>query len=84
MKVEGNRKEWWVESGRFISIYKLKTNIMASYRLNLNQQPNGDYEVHKDGCDYYPTQNYDSLGSFSSCEPAVGWGEKEISFIKSD
>jgi hypothetical protein len=27
---------------------------MASYRLNLNQQANGDYEVHEAGRKYYP------------------------------
>jgi hypothetical protein len=44
---------------------------MASYRLNLNRQANGDHEVHKDDCRYYPSQNYDYLGTFSSCAPAV-------------
>ncbi|UKT65826.1 hypothetical protein [Pedobacter mucosus] len=44
---------------------------MANYRLNLNQQANGDYEVHENGCTYYPTQNYDDLGYYSSCALAV-------------
>lgn len=44
---------------------------MSTYRLNLNQQANGDYEVHENGCIYYPTQNYDELGNYSSCDPAV-------------
>jgi hypothetical protein len=49
----------------------LEPNLMAIYRLNLNQQANGDYEVHKDDCRYYPLQNYDYLWLFSSCAPAV-------------
>ena len=50
---------------------------MASYRLNLNRQANGDHEVHALGCPYFPTQNYDDLGSFSSCEPAVAEAKKK-------
>lgn len=50
---------------------------MAYYRLNLNRQANGDYEVHKDDCNYYPKQNYDDLGTFSSCEPAVAEARKK-------
>jgi hypothetical protein len=50
---------------------------MASYRLNLNQQANGDYEVHKDDCRYYPEQNYDYLGVFSSCGPAVAEAKRK-------
>ncbi len=44
---------------------------MSNYRLNLNQQSNGDYELHENGCIYYPTQNYDDLGYYSSCSSAV-------------
>jgi hypothetical protein len=54
---------------------------MASYRLNLNQQTNGDYEVHAFGCDYYPKQNYDDLGSFSSCEPAVAEAKRKYPLL---
>ena len=50
---------------------------MASYRLNLNQQANGDYEVHEAGCKYYPEQNYDNLGRFSSCGPAVAEAKRK-------
>lgn len=50
---------------------------MANYRLNLNQQANGDYEVHKDDCNYYPSQNYDDLGTFSSCETAVAEAKRK-------
>lgn len=53
---------------------------MANYRLNLNQQPNGDYEVHKDDCSYYPRQNYDELGSFSSCGPAVAEAKRKHAY----
>jgi len=50
---------------------------MANYRLNLNQQVNGDYEVHEAGCRYYPEQNYDYLGVFSSCAPAVAEAKRK-------
>ncbi|RZL60172.1 MAG: hypothetical protein EOO93_15120 [Pedobacter sp.] len=50
---------------------------MANYRLNLNQQPNGDYEVHKDDCRYYPSLNYDYLGTFSTCAPAVSEAKRK-------
>ena len=53
---------------------------MANYRLNLNQQSNGDYEVHAAGCIYYPTQNYDNLGAFTSCEPAVAEAKTKHAF----
>lgn len=50
---------------------------MDSYRLTLNQQSNGDYEVHEDGCRYFPTQNYDYLGHFSNCGPAVATAKQK-------
>ncbi|GGE47913.1 hypothetical protein EV200_104166 [Pedobacter psychrotolerans] len=50
---------------------------MANYRLNLNQQPNGDYEVHESGCTYYPTVNYNDLGSYNSCGPAVSEAKRK-------
>lgn len=45
---------------------------MAKYRVNKNtRSPNHDHEVHKEGCEWWPTQNYFELGEHSSCEPAV-------------
>jgi hypothetical protein len=46
---------------------------MASrYVVNKNAQPNGDHEVHKEGCSRLPfKENRLCLGSFRSCEPAV-------------
>ncbi|RZK57279.1 MAG: hypothetical protein EOO87_03355 [Pedobacter sp.] len=55
---------------------------MSAYRLNLNQQTNGDYEVHKEGCTYWPTQNYDSLGDYSSCTPAVTEAKRKHPYKK--
>ncbi|MCX2496143.1 hypothetical protein OQX63_21790 [Pedobacter sp. PF22-3] len=49
---------------------------MANYRLNLNQQANGNYEVHEAGCRYYPEQNYDYLGVFSYCTSSCGSEKK--------
>jgi len=50
---------------------------MASYRLNLNRQANGDYEVQKAGCRYYLEQNYDYFVVFSSCAPAVAEAKRK-------
>jgi len=55
---------------------------MSIYRLNLNQQNNGDYEVHENGCKYYPTQNYDTLGDYSSCSPAVTEAKRKHPYKK--
>ena len=41
------------------------------YVLNLNQQVNGDYEVHKQGCSYFPISNIDELGRYEYCSSAV-------------
>lgn len=45
--------------------------MVDRYVLNLNQQSNGDYEVHKAGCSYFPTFNYDELGTHYGCSSAV-------------
>ena len=43
---------------------------MASYYVNTVAQPNGDHEVHRDGCSWMPsTRNY--LGQFTTCHEAV-------------
>ena len=45
---------------------------MASYYVNDNAQSNGDHEVHRTSCYYYPQivrKTY--LGEFNSCAPAV-------------
>ena len=44
---------------------------MNKYYVNNNEQLNGDYEVHKEGCSYMPTDNYTYLGMFSNCCDAV-------------
>jgi len=43
---------------------------MANYYLNNNAQPNGDHEVHKEGCTWMPG-NRTYLGDFASCHGAV-------------
>jgi len=52
------------------------------YRLNLNIQSNGDYEVHRDDCRYYPNLNYDTLGRYNSCKPAVSEAKRKHPFKK--
>ncbi len=45
---------------------------MANFYLNINRQPNGDYEVHAAGCNRMPTIiNQDYLGNFWTCGEAV-------------
>lgn len=56
--------------------------MRKNYRLNLNQQSNGDYEVHADGCRYYPTQNYDYLGIYDNCQDAVKEAKRKHPYKK--
>ncbi len=45
---------------------------MASYYVNRNAQPNGDHEVHKEGCVFMPEEsNRLYLGEYFTCPPAV-------------
>ncbi len=42
------------------------------YYLNLNQQSNGDYEVHAGDCIFFKYMtNKDYLGYFNNCKDAV-------------
>lgn len=43
---------------------------MATYYVNNNAQPNGDYEVHVASCSYFPS-SYTSLGEHTGCTTAV-------------
>lgn len=55
---------------------------MASYYVNKNAQPNGDHEVHKEGCLFMPSeQNRESLGNFSDCRDAVREAKKDYSQV---
>jgi hypothetical protein len=50
---------------------------MASYYVNTNAQPNGDHEVHSEGCYWMPSAgNRQHLGEFSSCWGAVAESRK--------
>jgi hypothetical protein len=46
--------------------------MIATYYMNKNQQPNGDYEVHVYGCQHgaHP-ENWLVLGDYENCQPAV-------------
>ena len=45
---------------------------MAYYCVNKNSQANGDHEVHKVGCSFYPNEeNRVALGNHDSCRTAV-------------
>lgn len=45
---------------------------MPNYHVNKNAQPNGDHEVHEQGCSRAPLpQNQVHLGFFYTCTGAV-------------
>ena len=53
---------------------------MDRYYVNKNAQPNGDHEVHKNGCSWMPeAANREYLGEFSNCHPAVAEAKKRYS-----
>ncbi len=43
---------------------------MDYYYVNAHSQNNGDHEVHKAGCIYFPNNNV-PLGVFSTCFDAI-------------
>ena len=43
---------------------------MAKYCVNINVQPNGDHEVHREDCDFLPSHRKD-LGDHGTCRTAV-------------
>jgi len=51
---------------------------MTDYYVNRNAQRNGDHEVHKDGCQYMPANNF-YLGNYSNCRDAVKEAKKTYS-----
>lgn len=55
---------------------------MAYYSVNKNTQANGDHEVHKEGCSYYPApENRTGLGHFNSCASAVAEARRYYSQV---
>lgn len=45
---------------------------MAKYYVNQMAQPNGDHEVHRLGCAFFPkVENLKNLGEFPGCAEAV-------------
>lgn len=50
------------------------------YYVNKNAQPNGDHEVHVQGCTYMPSlENRKLLGDYKSCKEAVREAKKSYS-----
>lgn len=50
---------------------------MPNYVVNDNAQNNGDHEVHKTSCIWFPKiKSYTSLGSHDSCASAVKEAKK--------
>lgn len=59
-------------SGSGGRLAKTAAEATASYYVNKNAQPDGDHEVHKASCSYFPAQkNRLYLGDFRSCDAAV-------------
>ena len=55
---------------------------MAYYCVNKNSQANGDHEVHRVGCSFYPAeQNRVPLGNHQTCYPAVREAKKHYSQV---
>ena len=53
---------------------------MAYYYVNKQAQPNGDHEVHKDGCQWMPSErNREHLGDHASCFSAVAKAKEKYS-----
>ena len=51
--------------------------MYGHYCVNKNAQANGDHEVHKNGCRYWPLPgNDESLGLHDGCWPAIQEAEK--------
>lgn len=48
---------------------------MQYYCVNNVSQPNGDHEVHVQGCAYWPNSNT-PLGQHSSCHTAVAQAKR--------
>tara|TARA_R110002020_G_scaffold383407_1_gene594035 strand:+ start:310 stop:510 length:201 start_codon:yes stop_codon:yes gene_type:complete len=48
---------------------------MAKYYLNNRKQENGDHEVHKSGCDFFPS-DIKYLGEYDNCKDAVREAKK--------
>ena len=55
---------------------------MATYCVNKKAQKNGDHEVHKKGCSFWPSAgNRQMLGNHLSCHSAVQKAKKYYSQV---
>jgi hypothetical protein len=53
---------------------------MAKYRVNKNtKSPHRDHEVHKEGCIWWPKENFIDLNDHPNCRSAVAAGKKYFS-----
>lgn len=50
---------------------------MYHYVVNRIAQPNGDHEVHREGCQYWP-QMFTDLGRHSICQTAVAEAKRHF------
>lgn len=75
MQAHDDEHEWEVLSALEHSI---NPNRMQRYYVNNRQQSNGDHEVHREDCNYLPSDRKD-LGYHSSCDSAVVEAKKTYS-----
>lgn len=61
---------------------------MHTYFLNMNEQPNGDHEIHKSSCFYYnfykEGNNYVYLGIFLSDSAALAYTMNKYPYLLVD
>ena len=56
--------------------------MKKKYYVNKKAQPNGDHEVHVEGCAYLPIkENQLELGEFSNCQDAVQKAKSSFSTV---
>jgi len=45
--------------------------VFRDYYLNLSMQPEGEYEIHIPGCDWFPSRQYEYLGRYQFASTAL-------------
>lgn len=55
---------------QFVNLGPVRIRKMARYCVNPNAQVNGDHEVHRQGCTFWPKNPVD-LGEHANCQSAV-------------
>lgn len=57
--------------------YSVSLPVLDKYYINKKAQSNGDHEVHKEGCEFFPSLAHALyLGVFTSCHEAVDFAKR--------